>query len=135
MSLLTKYLVHTSLVIVLVAGLAPSVASQPANVRASVAGKWVLDVRLPGAPATPTITLKQQGEKLTGHYSGARIGEQQLNGRIKGADFEFTVEGETSAGPVTLVFKGTLTTTDAMKGMLRVSGGANGTFSGKRVKS
>src|SRR5262250_1419307 len=53
---------------------------------ADVTGTWNATVDLGGGQGgTPTFVLKQDGEKLTGTYSGA-LGESPVTGTIKGSD-------------------------------------------------
>src|SRR5262249_25883226 len=61
--------------------LAASVAAIPSSSAdtAKIAGEWNLTVESPNGPATPTATIKQDGEKLTGTYKG-RFGESPLTG-------------------------------------------------------
>jgi hypothetical protein len=61
---------------------------------ADVTGTWNATVDLGGQGGTPTFVLKQDGEKLTGTYSGA-LGEAPLHGTIKGNEivFDFDVQG------------------------------------------
>ena len=51
-------------------------------------GKWVFKVETAAGSGTPTMTFKQEGEKLTGHYSG-QLGEADLTGTVKGEAIEF----------------------------------------------
>jgi hypothetical protein len=59
-----------------------------------VTGTWNATVDLGGQGGTPTFTLKQDGEKLTGTYSGA-LGDADLTGTLKGDKiaFDFEVQG------------------------------------------
>jgi hypothetical protein len=61
---------------------------------ATVTGTWNVTVDLGGQGGSPTFTLQQDGEKLTGTYSGA-LGEAPAHGTIKGADIaiDFEVQG------------------------------------------
>ena len=61
---------------------------------ATLTGTWNAKVDLGGQGGTPTFVLKQDGEKLTGTYSGA-LGEAPLTGTAKGTDvsFDFEVQG------------------------------------------
>ena len=61
-----------------------------AAVQTDVTGTWDLKVEAARGTATPTIIFKQQGEKLTGIYKG-RMGESRLEGTVKGADIQFSV--------------------------------------------
>jgi hypothetical protein len=55
-----------------------------------VSGNWDLKVETAQGTATPSITLKQQGEKLSGTYKG-RMGERALEGSIKEGKIRFLV--------------------------------------------
>src|ERR1700716_3210919 len=56
-------------------------------------GKWLFTVETTAGTGTPTVTLKQDGEKLTGHYSSQTLGEADLIGTVKGQSLNFTFEG------------------------------------------
>jgi hypothetical protein len=44
----------------------------------TISGTWTFDVVTDAGTGTPTVTLKQDGEKLTGHYSSQTLGEADL---------------------------------------------------------
>ena len=46
--------------------------------KVDVTGKWTFTVQTDAGGGTPTVTLKQDGEKLTGHYSSQNLGEADL---------------------------------------------------------
>src|SRR6267378_2121997 len=68
-----------------------AIAGQAAKV--DVTGKWLFAVETSAGSGTPTMTFKQEGEKLTGHYTG-QLGEADLTGTVKGLDvsFKFSVD-------------------------------------------
>ena len=68
-------------VLTLVAAFAAVTAAQAVN----VTGTWTFTVETGQGSGTPTITFKQDGEKLTGHYSSQTLGEADLTGTVKGA--------------------------------------------------
>jgi hypothetical protein len=68
---------------VLVAG--PGVVMGQGATKIAVTGKWTFQVETSAGGGTPTFTFKQDGEKLTGHYSG-QLGEADLTGSVKGQD-------------------------------------------------
>ena len=39
--------------------------------KVDISGKWLFNVETAAGSGTPSITLKQDGDKLTGHYSGS----------------------------------------------------------------
>ena len=61
--------------------------------KVNVTGTWMFTVDTTAGAGTPKITLRQDGEKLAGHYSG-QLGEADLTGSVKGQEiaFTFTVE-------------------------------------------
>ena len=96
-----------------------------------VAGTWLLTVETAQGSGTPSLTLKQDGEKLTGTYSSQVFGEQQVTGTIKGNAITFgftaTIEGTT----LTVTYSGTVEK-DTMKGTVSLGDLGEGTFTGKK---
>ena len=92
----------------------------------NVTGEWAFNVTTDQGAGTPTITFKQDGEKLTGKYVG-QLGSSDLTGTVKGNDitFNFTVDVQGQQAPVT--YKGTVEK-NTMKGTLDIAGMVNGTF-------
>jgi hypothetical protein len=108
---------------------ATAVAAQAA--KTDVTGKWAFAVETAAGAGTPTITLKQDGEKLTGHYSG-QLGEADLTGTIKGSDFTFKFTVDAQGNMLDVTYTGTAESKDALKGKLSIAGLADGTFTAKR---
>jgi len=104
-------------------------AGQAAKV--DVTGKWMFNVETAAGSGTPTITLKQEGEKLTGHYSG-QLGEADLTGTIKGAEFTFKFTVDAQGNNLECTYKGAAEGKDALKGTLNIAGLADGTFTAKK---
>ena len=105
----------------------PSVALAEVGAQATnVTGDWVFNVTTDQGGGTPSITFKQDGEKLTGKYNG-QLGAADLTGTVKGNDitFTFTVDVQGQQAPVT--YKGTVEK-NTMKGTLDIAGMVNGTF-------
>ena len=99
--------------------------------KVDVTGKWVFTVETSAGPGTPTITLKQDGEKLTGHYSG-QLGESDLTGSIKGQEFTFTFVTEVQGTQLNCKYSGTVESKDALKGNVSIAPIGDGTFTAKR---
>ena len=96
---------------------------------ADVTGTWNATVDLGGGQGgTPSFVLKQDGDKLTGTYSGA-LGEAPIHGTIKGSDviLDFDVQGAAVhyAGKLDADGK-------TMKGTCDYGGQASGTFTATR---
>ena len=92
----------------------------------NVTGDWTFNVTTDQGGGTPTISFKQEGEKLTGKYNG-QLGASDLTGTVKGNDiqFSFTVDVQGQQAPVT--YKGTVEK-NTMKGTMDIAGMVNGTF-------
>ena len=80
------------------AAAAPNGAAQT-DKPADVSGAWALQVDLGGNTVTPTVTFKQDGEKLSGTYSSQVLGDQPLTGTVKGnaINFGFTASFDGNA--------------------------------------
>ncbi len=110
-------------------GAAASHAGQAAKV--DVTGKWVFAVETGAGTGTPTMTFKQDGEKLTGHYSG-QLGEAELTGTVKGPDISFKFTVDVQGQTLNAVYTGTVDGKDSMKGKVDLVGLGEGTFTAKR---
>lgn len=101
-------------------------ASAQLAAQTNVTGEWAFNVTTDQGAGTPTITFKQDGEKLTGKYVG-QLGSSDLTGTVKGNDitFSFTVDVQGQQAPVT--YKGTVEK-NTMTGTLDIAGMVNGTF-------
>ena len=96
-----------------------------------VTGKWAFAVETSAGSGTPTITLKQDGEKLTGHYSG-QLGEADLTGSVKGQEITVTFTVDAQGTPLKNTYSGKIESKDALKGTVDIAGLATGTFTAKR---
>ncbi|HLW52440.1 MAG TPA: hypothetical protein VKW06_06325 [Candidatus Angelobacter sp.] len=96
---------------------------------ADISGTWTATVDLGGGQGgTPSFVLKQDGEKLTGTYSGA-LGESPLHGTIKGSDVVFDFEAAGAA----VHYAGKLEADGkTIKGTVDYGGQASGTFTATR---
>jgi hypothetical protein len=73
-----------------------------------VAGAWALTVETGAGPGTPSVTFKQDGEKLTGTYSSQVFGEQQVTGTIKGNAITFSFTAALEGNKLTVTYTGTV---------------------------
>ena len=108
----------------------PRVAGQGAS-KIDVTGKWTFQVETSAGGGTPTFTFKQDGEKLTGHYSG-QLGEADLTGSVKGQDITMAFGVDVQGLHIDCTYAGTIESKDAMKGTVKLAGLGEGTFTGKR---
>jgi hypothetical protein len=114
---------------VIVLGFSASVAAQ--TNKADVSGTWVFTVQTDAGTTSPTVTLKQDGEKLTGHYSSETLGEADLTGSVKGRDLKFAFTASVQGTSFEVTYVGTIEDS-GLKGTLDLAGMAQGTFTAKR---
>ena len=121
------------LVLVCALALAPVLSAQDKNTDkpADVGGAWTLTVETAGGTGSPTVTFKQDGEKLTGTYSSQVFGEQKVTGTIKGTAISFFFDGSLEGTAVKVTYSGTVSG-DAMKGKVTIGDLGEGTFTGKK---
>jgi hypothetical protein len=101
-----------------------------AQAKTDVTGKWAFNVETSAGAGSPTMTFKQDGEKLTGHYVGT-FGEADLTGTVKGADITFSFTVDVQGNSLKETYTGTVEK-DTMKGNLTIEGLGEGTFSAKK---
>jgi hypothetical protein len=109
------------------AGLLVSLAAFAAD----VSGNWNLSIETPQGTRTPTMTLTQKGEELTGTYHSQR-GDMPLTGTIKGKEIKF---GYTMGGgdrSMTISYEGTVEG-DSMSGKMTMGQMGEGKFTAKKA--
>ena len=106
---------------------------------ADVTGKWVAQVPgREGQTNETTITLKAEGDKLTGTISGRQGDTAISDGKVSGDDISFVVSRETPNGTFKMVYKGKVSG-DEIKFTRSMEGGQGGgrppvEFTAKRAK-
>ena len=109
----------------------------PAAKMPDVAGKWTMVMELSIGTSNPVLMLKQDGDKVTGTYTG-RYGEAKLTGKV-GADrqVQFTVSLDAEGSSVTMYFAGEVAVDGQMmtKGTCNIEGLGEGTWAAKREKT
>jgi hypothetical protein len=109
-----------------------AVAAVAAAQGPNVTGKWTFTVETGGGSGSPTLTFKQDGEKLTGHYSSQTLGEADFTGSVKGNAIQFTFNANAQGTEIDVVYAGTVDG-GTMKGTVNMAGGQlSGTFTGKK---
>lgn len=98
---------------------------------ADVSGAWAFQVDLGGNAVTPTVTFKQDGEKLTGTYASQVLGEQPLTGTIKGNAISFGFTASFDGNTLKISYEGTVDK-DTMKGTVSAGDLGGGTFTAKK---
>jgi hypothetical protein len=107
----------------------PALAFAFLTLAADISGAWEFTVETAQGSGNPSFEFKQDGEKLSGSYSG-RFGTAPLSGTVKGNDVEFTFAIPDVDGKIR--YKGTLEGSNRMKGTVEYGDVANGTFTAKK---
>ena len=103
-----------------------------AQSKLNIAGKWVFEVQTDAGTGTPTVTFKQDGEKVSGHYSSMTLGEADFTGTLKGQALTFNFNADLQGQAVPVTYTATVDSASTMKGTIDIGGAASGTFTGKK---
>jgi hypothetical protein len=95
-------------------------------------GKWTFSVVTDNGTGTPTVTLKQQGDTLTGHYSSQTLGEVDFKGTVKGQAIRFVLNVDMQGTAFSLTYSGTIEADGTLKGTVDFGGMGSATFTAKR---
>ena len=126
MKILPRFLAASLLFLAIV-----TVRAEDSAAPADVAGKWNLEVVTDQGSGTPTFTFEQDGEKLTGHYSGF-FGEAPVTGSIKGNAITFSIKVDVEGQNMVITYSGTVDG-DSMKGTIKFGDTGGATFTGNRA--
>ena len=122
----------TVALMLIVAGLGTAGRHAAAQAKVDITGAWAFDVTTDAGTGNSTVTFKQDGEKLSGHYSGSTLGEAELTGTVKGQAVNFSFTANVQGNALDVAYMGTVESKDAMKGSLTITAIGNGTFTAKR---
>ena len=92
-----------------------------------VTGKWTFQVETDAGSGAPTFVFKQEGEKLTGNYTGT-FGTANLTGTVKGDAIEFSFEAQGAK----IVYTGKIDASGKMKGEVDLGGLGHGAWTGTK---
>lgn len=98
-----------------------------ASFAADITGAWSAEVQTDMGTGNPTFTFTQDGDKLTGTYSG-QLGDAKLTGTIKGNQVEWTYEVSPQGDKLVVKYAGTVEGGTKMKGTVELGTLAKGTF-------
>jgi hypothetical protein len=114
---------------VLMAFAAGDAAAQTAN----VAGTWAMEVTTETGTTTPSMTLQQDGNRLTGRYSSQTLGEAQITGTVEGSRVTINFTASLQGQEIPVLYVGTVDANGVMTGTIDLAGGlASGTFTARR---
>ena len=98
---------------------------------ADVTGKWSFAIELDAGSGAPTFEFQQQGESLTGTYTGM-LGTAPLKGAVKGGNISFSFEAEYSGEKLHVVYEGVVESASKMKGTVKLGTLGSGTFTASK---
>ena len=85
--------------------------------------------------ATPALSLKQDGEKLTGEYVSAQYGKSPLKGTVKGAEVTFTFTMSVEGNGIDVTYTGTVDKDGAIAGSVNYGDAMTGRFTATKKKA
>ena len=107
-------------------------AASPRGAAVDISGTWVLSVDLDdGGHGDPTFVFKQEGEKVTGTYSGP-LGEQKVAGSVKGDKVEFGFEASRDGETIKALYTGKIESPGKMSGTVAFNGATRGKWTGTK---
>jgi hypothetical protein len=95
-----------------------------------VTGKWTFNVETDMGNGSPSFVFKQDGEKLTGTYSGT-FGTAELTGTVKGDQIQFSFEASVADQKGKVTYTGKIESASKMKGDVELAG-MKGTWTGAK---
>lgn len=106
---------------------APAAAAAGAT---DVSGTWALEVTTGAGSGTPSMTLTQAGEAVTGTYTG-QLGQAPVTGTVKGQAITLGFDVTVQDTALRVVYTGTVAG-DAMSGTVALGDFGEGSFKGRR---
>jgi hypothetical protein len=121
----------------LIAAVATLFALAAADVSAQtvdVAGAWTMEVTTETGTTTPSMTLEQDGTRLTGQYSSETLGEAEITGTVEGSRVTIAFSASLQGQEVPVAYAATVDADGVMTGTIDIAGGlATGTFTARRA--
>jgi len=95
---------------------------------ADITGTWIMKVESPLGTGTPTFTLVQKGEEVTGDYKG-QLGEAKVAGVLKGNALSMSYDINAQGLALKITYSGTVDG-NHVSGKVIFGDQGEGTFSG-----
>lgn len=96
-----------------------------------VSGNWEFNVDTSAGSGSPSFVFKQDGEKLTGTYSGL-FGKADLTGTVKGDQVDFKFNFSYSGQSGVAHYSGTIESATKMSGKVEFGDLGEGTWTGTK---
>ena len=131
-SIMTRHLRSTLIAAVAFAAVATSAVA--ATIAHDVTGKWTFRVVTANGTGTPTVTLKQVGDKVTGTYESNALGSRTLTGSVKGDSLSFILSPTAGNESMLLTYSAHIVSADSLKGAVDFAGQGGAEFTATRQK-
>lgn len=115
----------------LVLTLAPAALAQA---RTDLTGKWMMSVQTDNGTGTPMLTLKQNGDSLTGTYASQVFGNQAVMGTVSGKKVAFWFTASAEGQSLRVTYTGTVEADGSLKGTVDLGGFGSGTWTARLDK-
>jgi hypothetical protein len=92
-----------------------------------ISGNWEFTVDTSAGSGSPSFVFKQEGENLTGVYTGL-FGKANLNGTVKGAQVDFKFDFSYSGQSGVAHYTGTIASDKKMSGKVEFGDLGDGTW-------
>jgi hypothetical protein len=92
-----------------------------------VSGNWEFNVETAAGSGSPSFVLTQNGEKLTGTYSGL-FGKADVTGTVKADQIDFSFKFDYSGQSGVAHYSGTIESEKKMKGKVEIGDLGEGTW-------
>ena len=103
------------------------------SAQTNMTGSWILEVSSDQGITMPELALVQEGMKLTGHYSSAALGENDITGMVDGNNVTVSFEADLQGQSAPVSYKGKVDEEGVWSGTLDIAGGLlTGTFKAKK---
>ncbi len=115
------------------AALALAASTATAALLHDLTGTWKAAVVTDNGTGYPTITLKQDGEKITGTYDSPTLGLRNITGKVVGDSLHFSLSAGQDASMV-LTYSAAIVTADSLNGAVDFAGQGGAKFTAVRQK-
>jgi hypothetical protein len=97
----------------------------------AIDGKWKVEIETPMGKQEATMTLKTEGEKLSGSAE-SMLGKNDFTGTVKGDTVAWVMDVTSPMGQMKLEYTGKVTGDD-MSGEVKIGSFGSSPFKGKRI--
>jgi hypothetical protein len=108
----------------------------PVAAQVDVTGTWAMSVSTDQGVTSPTMTLEQDGDTISGTYSSEALGENRVRGTVNGSNVTISFAADVQGQSIPVTYRGTIDNGGEMAGSLDIADGMlTGTFTAKRSEN